>query len=370
MGFLENDPVLKIKDSVDVYASLDSSNFFKIQFYHINTRQKLSIRTAPEFSDFLSVLDGTRPISAIINEFEFELNFSELEEILEYLFNKGVLENPIYSDPNSRYSRQINFLSDWIVGITAEEAHKRICDANCVIFGVGAVGSAIAIHLARAGVNNLTLIDHKHITWQSSERHPYFSVEEIGSTKTEALSRYLKRINPLINIKCVNEKLLPLTELPDLVDKATIVINTADEPYIGHTSVKLGRYLWPRRIPMYVAGGFDAHLMSTGDFYIPGESACIDCCTSFFTASLSDWKPTYKIHQSDLKAAHIIGGSGGWYGMSLFSASYSCIQLLNYLAGGNAYKSRLSHRGEFISSKGEIEWVKILPRIDCDVCGK
>lgn len=369
MNFVKNDSILKIKDSVDVYVSEEDDNLCKIQFYHINTRQKLTIQISSEFKHFLSSLDGIHSISEIIKKFNF--NLDELESIVDFLFKKGILEYPIHLDENSRYSRQINFLSDWIVGISAVEAHERIQRSHCVIFGAGAVGSSIAISLARAGVEKITIIDDKVLLEQSFERHPYFSNEEIGEFKVHALARYIKKINSNITVNSVVQKLMPATDLSYLVDNATCVINTADEPYIGHTSIKLGRYLWGKEIPLYVAGGFDAHLMSTGDFYLPGESMCVDCCSNFFTISLANWKPVYKVHESsDNNESNSSRLAGGTYSMSLFSSSYASMQILNWIAGGIAYKSKISQRGEFISGKSEIEWVKITSRENCSVCGK
>lgn len=364
------DAVLKIKDSVDVYISTGEPDICTIQFYHINTREKLSIRIAPEFGEVLAALDGVSPITELMNSLGFVIDHEELKEIIEYLLARGILEKPSFTDPDSRYSRQVNFLSDWISGTPAHEAHKQIVASDVVVFGVGAIGSSIAIQLARAGVSKFTLVDNKLLSQQSSERHPYFSTEAIGEFKVDALKRHLEKINYDIHVTCVREKLLPHTELSRLVDRASVVVNTADEPYIGHTSIKLGRYLWGRKIPLYVAGGFDAHLMSTGDFYVPGESVCVDCCSNFFSAALADWKPSYKIHKTNESKTHVVGGSGGTFSMSLFSASYAAIQILNYIAGGDVYKSRLSRRGEYIVGKGEIEWVNIKGREDCSVCGK
>ncbi|WP_238067237.1 HesA/MoeB/ThiF family protein [Pseudomonas shirazica] len=364
------DIVLKIKDSVDVYVSMSDADICSIQFYHINTRQKLSIQIDPAFSELLSALDGVNAVSELIEKLGFEFDLDELASVLKYLIDNGVLESPSTIDQNSRYSRQLNFLSDWIFGLPAEVAHKRIVDAHCVIFGVGAVGSAIAISLARAGVSKFTIVDHKQLQLQSYERHLYYSTHDVGQPKVHVLERYLRKINSEVNVVCVQEKLLPSTELSELVDGTSLVVNTADEPYIGHTSVKLGRYLWAKNIPLYVAGGFDAHLMSTGDFYIPGESNCVDCSSSFFAVALADWKPSYKVHESSTTDTHVIGGSGGLGSMALFAASYACMQLLSYLAGGDAYRSRLSERGEFMTGKGEIEWVRISARDNCNVCGK
>jgi len=364
------DPVLKIKDSVDVYISNENVDICTISFYHINTRQKISIRINVVFKDILAEFDGLRSISKILSDLDLKVDFLELQSILEYLLSKGILEYPAIENFNSRYSRQINFLSDWIFGLPAERAHQKIINSHIVIFGVGAIGSSIAITLARAGISNFTFVDHKVLSYQASERHLFFLREEVGKFKVDALKRYLEKINSSVKVKCIREKLLPSTELSSIISDTTLVVNTADEPYIGHTSIKLGRYLWKNQIPLYVAGGFDAHLMSTGDFYIPGESNCVDCCSRFFSSALKDWKPIYKIDNGNEKKAPIVGGSGGIYSMSLFSSSFACIQILNYIAGGNSYKTRLSQRGEFINNTGEMTWVEIFSQEGCNVCGK
>ncbi|WP_459581263.1 ThiF family adenylyltransferase [Dickeya oryzae] len=112
-----------------------------------------------------------------------------------------------------------------------------------VLFGCGAVGAKIIEILARAGVNHITLIDYKIMSEASAVRHNYYSYKRVGEPKVDVLSDFLARINKNILIKKHFEKLMPDSDLSKLIpDDTDLIINTCDEPYIGHTSLKLGRY--------------------------------------------------------------------------------------------------------------------------------
>ena len=70
-----------------------------------------------------------------------------------------------------------------------------------------------------------------------------------------------------------------------------LIVNTADEPYVGATSIKLSRYCVENDIPLLVAGGFDAHLASLSEMIIPGQTPCSDCYAMHFDEVLRGWKP-------------------------------------------------------------------------------
>jgi hypothetical protein len=53
--------------------------------------------------------------------------------------------------------------------------------------------------------------------------------------------------------------------LDEFLDGVALIVNAADEPYIGYTSIKLSRYAVKNSLPLFVAGGFDAHLASIGE---------------------------------------------------------------------------------------------------------
>jgi len=365
--------VLKIRDSVDIYTSeLDEEVAF-VQFYFINTRRKIGIEIDKRFCIFLAKLDGKSVLSEVLNSSNIAPD-KEALEVIQFLLRSNVLvliEDLDEEYADQRYSRQITFLDDWVQGFKGADCQRRVSDAECVIFGIGAVGSNIAIQLVRAGVSKITLVDHKELCLSSQERHPYFSADRLGDSKVEVLKDHLLKINRKCVITVFAEKILPQSDLSKYIsDTASIIINSADEPYIGHISIKLGRYVWPKKIPLYVAGGFDAHLMSTGDFLVPGESCCVDCCSDHFTAALKDWKPSYKVHERQTVDGRAMGGSGGLFPMAFFSANYAALLIINFLAGGTSYRNVLDKRGEFSASNAGITWTSIMKKEACHVCGE
>lgn len=64
-----------------------------------------------------------------------------------------------------------------------------------VVFGCGAIGSKIIMHLARSGQTNLTLIDPDYISPHNLVRHTLFGEDE-GHSKAEALAEKIKKIYP------------------------------------------------------------------------------------------------------------------------------------------------------------------------------
>lgn len=63
------------------------------------------------------------------------------------------------------------------------------------VFGCGAIGSKIIMHLAKAGQTNLTLIDPDLVSPHNLVRHSLFA-DDIGKNKADALSEKIKKMFP------------------------------------------------------------------------------------------------------------------------------------------------------------------------------
>jgi integrative and conjugative element protein (TIGR02256 family) len=68
-------------------------------------------------------------------------------------------------------------------------------DASSVIFGCGALGSKVILHLAKSGNTNLTLIDPDHLSPHNLVRHSLFA-DDIGKNKSKALVDKIKALFP------------------------------------------------------------------------------------------------------------------------------------------------------------------------------
>jgi sulfur carrier protein ThiS adenylyltransferase len=84
--------------------------------------------------------------------------------------------------------------------------HQKIKKSTVGIAGLGGLGSAIAIALARIGVGKLILVDFDVVEPSNLNRQQYF-VHQIGMPKVEALQKNISAINPYVKIQTHQEKL-------------------------------------------------------------------------------------------------------------------------------------------------------------------
>lgn len=104
--------------------------------------------------------------------------------------------------------------------------HQRMKDATVGIAGLGGLGSAVAIALARMGVGELILVDFDIVEPSNLNRQFYF-IDQIGMAKTEAIYRILKDINPYVSI--VSHKIeLNRTNISDIFGNVDIVVECFD----------------------------------------------------------------------------------------------------------------------------------------------
>ncbi|AYF53271.1 hypothetical protein DFH04_00225 [Clostridium novyi] len=361
--------IYKIRDGVDLYLN----NNELLTIYFMNTRLRKQFKVSRIIIRILEHIDGKNSIKDIHDKLENE--FSSIIEMdnINFIFNKLKNLNVIVEKVNNlkdvdlikRYDRQINFFGDFINGDRQSiDAQKRLKESNVLIFGCGAIGGDIAIQLTMCGVENFILYDYDLVEESDVSRHMYFRKEYVGMKKVEALENYLITINKNIKIKKIDDILLPNKKIDKLIDEATFIVNTADEPYIGYTSMKISRYCTINKKAHFIAGGFDAHLASSGELIIPGVTPCVDCYAQYFKKVLQDWKP--KKHLALDRHLEI----GGMSSLSLFSASYAAIEIVKYICGLINPKEYRNTRGEFLFNTMDITYLNVTKDKNCKVCGE
>ena len=98
---------------------------------------------------------------------------------------------------------------EWIKALTerhGEELQKAFSSATVAICGLGGLGSNIAIHLARAGIGRLILIDFDRVDITNLHRQQY-KASQIGMYKTVALAENLREINPYLEFEAQTERI-------------------------------------------------------------------------------------------------------------------------------------------------------------------
>ena len=87
-----------------------------------------------------------------------------------------------------------------------KELQQAFSSATVAICGLGGLGSNIAIHLARAGIGKLILIDFDRVDITNLHRQQY-KASQIGMYKTDALTDNLREINPYIEFEAQTERI-------------------------------------------------------------------------------------------------------------------------------------------------------------------
>lgn len=118
--------------------------------------------------------------------------------------------------------------------------HQKIKKSVVGIAGLGGLGSAIAIALARIGVGKLILVDFDVVEPSNLNRQQYF-VHQIGMPKVDALQKNIATMNPYVKVETYPEKLdrsnverifkeaLVVVEAFDRAEEKAMLINTLSE---------------------------------------------------------------------------------------------------------------------------------------------
>jgi len=104
--------------------------------------------------------------------------------------------------------------------------HAKLKQATVGVAGLGGLGSAVAVALARVGIGKLILADFDRIEPSNLNRQQYF-MDQIGLLKTEAMRSNLRKINPYVQVEAHAIKLTPATIFPRF-KTTNIMIETFD----------------------------------------------------------------------------------------------------------------------------------------------
>ncbi len=104
--------------------------------------------------------------------------------------------------------------------------HERVKRATVGIAGLGGLGSAVSIALARMGIGTLILVDFDVVEPSNLNRQQY-SIDQIGMPKTQALSKILASINPFMKI-VIHKIELNRNNIPKVFNTANVIVECFD----------------------------------------------------------------------------------------------------------------------------------------------
>ncbi len=107
--------------------------------------------------------------------------------------------------------------------------HAKVKEARVGIAGLGGLGSAIAVALARTGVGELLLVDFDLVEPSNLNRQHYF-VRHLGMAKTEAMREIIAEINPYVKVETCNIY-LNSDNVVDIFKNVNIFVEAFDNPH-------------------------------------------------------------------------------------------------------------------------------------------
>lgn len=134
----------------------------------------------------------------------------------------------------------------WIHGRDHNSAHLELMTKKVVIVGCGAVGAAVALLLAQAGVGELLLVDSDSLTTANVGRHP-LGLNHVGWNKASALSLVLRRRYPHLSFETAFQTRFEELTHPDREKLAGAdLILTAGIDFDGEAALDAWRVGLPR----------------------------------------------------------------------------------------------------------------------------
>ncbi len=130
--------------------------------------------------------------------------------------------------------------------------HDVVRRARVGIAGLGGLGSAVAVALARTGVGRLVLADFDVVEPSNLNRQQYF-VDQIGQFKTDALRANLERINPYVDLETHTCR-LDTDSVAQVFADVDVLVEAFDNPAAKAMLVEASTAAFPQR-PIVMASG-------------------------------------------------------------------------------------------------------------------
>jgi len=122
-----------------------------------------------------------------------------------------------------KYSRQVLFAGIGLAG------QRRLAQAQAVLIGCGALGSAQANALVRAGLGRLRIVDRDYVEESNLQRQTLFDEQDAQEAlpKAVAAARKLKQINSAVEVEGIIADAVP-DNIEELVAGVQIILDGMD----------------------------------------------------------------------------------------------------------------------------------------------
>lgn len=242
-----------------------------------------------------------------------------------------------------RYSRQVLFSP------IGADGQKKLAQAKVALVGCGAIGTATAALLARAGVGHLRIIDRDYVEPSNLQRQSLFDEADAAESLPKAAAAVKK-------IAAFNSEITATAEVQDLTPKnvqallsdADLILDATDN---FETRYLINDFAVSTRTPWIYAASVGAYALTMN--IIPGETACLSC---LFPAP-----PDGLVETCD--TVGILNSAANWV------ASVQATEALKLLVGARD-KVRRTLLSRDLWNNQEAEVGAANSRADCRTCAK
>jgi molybdopterin/thiamine biosynthesis adenylyltransferase len=248
-----------------------------------------------------------------------------------------------------RYSRQILFPE------IGEQGQERICGSSVVIVGCGALGTALANLLVRAGVGRLRIVDRDFVEASNLQRQTLFEEEDAREAlpKAVAAERRLKAINAASRVEGIVADMTP-ANVEELLDGFPVLLDGTDN---FETRLLLNDYAVKHGTPWVYAAVVSSYGVTMT--IRPSATACLACLTESSDAGAAN------VTEHPEPTCDTVGVLGAAAGVIASLEAASAIRLL--LGKQEAFDARLVSCDVWT---GRFQSVRVERRSDCRACGR
>ncbi len=235
-----------------VYGSIIDESTYQIQRIDKIINNKRQYKRLPSLGHI--ILSTSKLTFNISNLPQFNISLKEFKE-------EGSLKNFVKDSSNNLYEIFViiqDYSNLYLRIVTPEYPLAIINKKNVAIIGLGSGGSLIALHLAKSGIGNLTLIDGDVIMDHNIVRH-ICSLKDVGRYKTLAVKDYILDRIPTIKINTVEKPFSRenknIEEFFDsLLSKVDLIVSATGDTIMNESINEFG---YKRNIPIIFAGAFE-----------------------------------------------------------------------------------------------------------------
>ncbi|MEW5807633.1 MAG: ThiF family adenylyltransferase [Acidobacteriota bacterium] len=229
-----------------------------------------------------------------------------------------------------------------------EEGQDKIAEGRVCIVGCGALGTMVAIGLARAGAGHIRIIDRDFVELKNLHRQVLFDEEDVRKImpKAAAAEKKLRKANSSIHVEGIVSDLNHLNA-EELLKNILVIVDGTDN---FETRFLINEFSIKHSIPWIYGAAVGSYGLTLD--VLPGESPCLKCI--FETSPPPGLLATCDTAGIVPSVTSVIG-------------SIQCVETLKILSGNGAKLNR------FITAidvwEGTFQRIKLVKeRHDCPVC--